>query len=114
MRPPPAPVNRCDGSARRRHGYLIGACGSMAGNVSSAPWPWRCCRRDRLTLGAVIAAAAIWTIAVFFSAPTLAATPAGAATLVTGVISLSLGVYAGGGGPRWHGRSAPGLFPLCE
>ena len=79
----------------------------MAGNVSSAPWPWRCCRRDRLTIGAVIAAAAIWTIAVFFSAPTLAATPAVAATLETGVKSLTQREYAGRGGPRTHGLTAP-------
>src|SRR3569832_2231929 len=79
----------------------------MAGNVSSAPWPWSCCRRDRLTIGAVIAAAAIWTIAVFFSAPTLAATPADAATLETGVKSLTQREYAGRGGPRTHGLTAP-------
>src|SRR3569833_2645809 len=79
----------------------------MAGNVSSAPWPWRCCRRDRLTIGAVIAAAAIWTIAVFFSAPTLAATPAVAATLETGVKSLTQQEKAGRGGPRTHGLTAP-------
>src|SRR3569623_3073916 len=79
----------------------------MAGNVSSAPWPWRCCRRDRLTIGAGIAAAVIWTIAVFFSAPTLAATPAVAATLETGVKSLTQREYAGRGGPRTPGLTAP-------
>lgn len=79
----------------------------MAGNASSAPRPWRCCRRDRLTIGAVIAAAAIWTIAVFFSAPTLAAATAVAATLETGVKSLTQREYAGRSGPRAHGLTAP-------